>query len=146
MLSPIDLQGDIGDVTLALPESINALIDASVDRGSVEGNVGALKSSEQGKRLLRATIGAGGPLLKLRSRLGDIRVSGEDELDTDELDLPDAPEIDLRFRPRPGADPLPAVPLPEVPAAPKMPKLPKSQKQSEPVAPAPPAAPTPIDR
>ncbi|MBX7187938.1 MAG: DUF4097 domain-containing protein [Vicinamibacteria bacterium] len=146
VLSPIDIQVDIGDVTLALPNSINALIDASVERGSVEGDVGALKSSEQGKRLLKATIGAGGPLLKLRSRLGDISVSGEDDLDTDEADLPDAPEIDQRFRPRPGADPLPAAPLPEIPEAPKMPKLPKAQKPADPAAPAPPPAPTPQDR
>lgn len=146
VLSPIDIQVDIGDVTLALPDSVNALIDASVERGSVEGNVGALRSSEQGKRLLRATIGAGGALLKLRSRLGDIVVSGEDALDTDDTDLPDAPEIDPRFRPRPGADPLPAAPLPEVPAAPKMPKPPKTQKSSEPTAPAAPPAPTPQDR
>ncbi len=146
VLSPIDIQVDIGDVTLALPNSINALIDASVERGSVEGDVGALKSSEQGKRLLKATIGAGGPLLKLRSRLGDISISGEDDLDTDEADLPDAPEIDQRFRPRPGADPLPAIPLPEIPEAPKMPKLPKAQKPADPAAPVPPPAPTPQDR
>ena len=142
VLSPIDIQVDIGDVTLALPESINALIDASVERGSVEGNVGALKSSEQGKRLLRATIGAGGALLKLRSRLGDIRVSGEDELDSDEADLPDAPEIDLRFRPRPGADPLPALPaIPEIPAPPAFPRQPKAKVTKVPEAPQPPDAP-----
>lgn len=146
VLSPIDIQVDIGDVTLALPDSINALIDASVERGSVDGNVGALKSSEQGKRLLRATIGAGGALVKLRSRLGDIKVAGEDELDTDEPNLPDAPEIDLRFRVRPGADPLPAMPkTPEASEAPKPPKLPKAPKPSEPAPRATPA-PTPQGR
>lgn len=146
VLSPIDIQVDIGDVTLALPDSINALIDASVERGSVEGNVGALKSSEQGKRLLKATIGAGGTLLKLRSRLGDIKVSGEDELDTDEPNLPDAPEIDLRFRPRSGADPLPALPkMPEIQDGAKAPKPPKMPKLPEPAPPASPA-PTPQDR
>lgn len=148
VLSPIDIQVDIGDVTLALPDSVNALVDASVERGSVEGEVGALKSSEQGKRLLKATIGAGGALLKLRSRLGDIKVSSEDALDTDEADLPEAPEIDARFRVRPGADPLPAIPkapdMPEVPAA-KAPKAPKAPKLPEPAPPAPAAsaAPTP---
>ena len=144
--SPIDIQVDIGDVTLALPDSINALIDASVERGSVEGNVGALKSSEQGKRLLKATIGAGGALLKLRSRLGDIKLSGEDELDSDEPNLPDAPEIDLRFRP--GADPLPVPPkmpgAPEIPPAGKTPKTPKAPKLPEGAEP--PPAPTPRDR
>ena len=148
VLSPIDIQVDIGDVTLALPDSINALIDASVERGDVEANVGALKSSEQGKRLLKATIGAGGALLKLRSRLGDITVSGDDELDTDEPNLPDAPDIDLRFRPRPGADPLPAMPkmpeAPEMPVAGKAPKAPKMPKLPEGAEP--PPAPTPRDR
>lgn len=148
VVSPIDIQVDIGDVTLALPDSISAQIDASVERGSVEGNVGALKSSEQGKRLLRAIIGEGGALLKLRSRLGDIKVAGEDELDSDEPDLPDAPEIDLRFRARPGADPLPAMPkapeLPELPDGHKTPKLPKVPEHTEP--PQPPPAPTPRER
>ena len=147
VLSPIDIRVDIGDVTLALPESINALIDASVERGKVEGNVGALKSSEQGKRVLKATIGAGGALLRLRSRLGDISVSGEDGLDTDEADLPDAPEIDTRFRMHPGADPLPAMPktpeMPVIPPAAKAPKAPKAPKMPEGSAlPVPPAAPT----
>jgi hypothetical protein len=149
VLSPIDIRVDIGDVTLALPNSVNALIDASVERGRVEGDVGALRSSEQGKRLLKATIGAGGPLLKLRSRLGDITLSGEDDLDSDEVDLPDAPEIDTRFFARPGADPLPAMPpppgAPETPKTPKVPRAPKvdAVKPSLPEPPAPPAAPSP---
>jgi hypothetical protein len=132
-------------VTLALPDSINALIDASVDRGSVEGNVGALKSSEQGKRLLRATIGAGGALLKLRSRLGDINVSGESGLETDEPDAPEAPEVDVRFRMPLGADPSPV--LPKIADVPKPAKLPKAPKAPEaPETPEPPQKPTPEGR
>jgi hypothetical protein len=148
VLSPIDIQVDIGDVTLALPDSINALIDASVDRGSVEGNVGALKSSEQGKRLLRATIGAGGALLKLRSRLGDINVSGESGLETDEPDAPEAPEVDVRFRMPLGADPSPVLPkIADVPKPAKLPKAPKAPKAPEaPETPEPPQKPTPEGR
>ena len=139
VLSPIDVQIDIGDVRLALSDSVNALLDASVERGDVVGEVGALKSSEQGKRLLKATIGSGGPLLKLRSRLGDIKVSTEDELEVSEPNFPDAPEVDARFRPRPGADPLPARPI-----APEAPELPKAPRKSKPVAPQAPPEPPPI--
>ena len=142
LLSPIDVQIDIGNVRLALPDSVNALLDASVERGDVIGEVGALKSSEQGKRLLKATIGSGGPLLKLRSRLGDINVSTEDELDLSEPDFPNAPEVDVRFTPRPGADPMPARPLnPELPPLPKAPR--KAKLPAPPAAPEPPPVPSP---
>lgn len=136
--APIDVQIDIGDVRLALSDSVNALLDASVERGDVVGEVGALKSSEQGKRLLKATIGSGGPLLKLRSRLGDIKVSTEDELEVTEPNFPDAPEFEARFRPRPGADPLPARPI--APDTPELPKTPRRSKAAAP--PAPPEPPT----
>lgn len=153
--SPMDIQVDIGDVHLGLPDSINALIDASVERGDVTGNVGALRSTEQGKRLLKATIGAGGALLKLRSRLGDIQVSSDSEVEVSEPDLPDAPEIDTRFRMPIGADPLPATPrAPEMPAAPKAPKAPKAPRtpsgdeapQAPTAPPAPAAKPSPEGR
>ncbi|MBK5254559.1 MAG: DUF4097 family beta strand repeat protein, partial [Vicinamibacteria bacterium] len=140
--SPIDISVDIGDISLGLPDSVNALIDASVERGSVEGDVGALKSSEQGKRLLKATIGEGGPLLRLRSRLGDIQISRDGEVEISEPDFPDAPDIDAKFRPRLGADPLPAPPKP--PEPPSVPKKPKAAAALEP--PAPPAKPTPDRR
>ena len=136
VLAPMDIRIDIGDVRLGLPDSVSALLDASVDRGDVEGNVGALKSSEQGKRLLKATIGTGGPLLKLRSRLGDIRISSEDDVEADEPEQPDAPEIDARYRAPIGADPLPAAPKAPEPAkatkAPKAPPAPPAVPQATP--------------
>lgn len=146
VLAPIDIRIDIGDVRLALPDSVNALLDAKVERGDVRGEVGALNSSEEGKRLLKATIGSGGPLLTLRSRLGDITVSSEDELDVSEPDFPNAPEVDSRFRMPRGADPMPAAPrAPEMPEPPQ-PKPPKAGKLPKgaadlPVAPAAPPAP-----
>lgn len=156
--SPMDVQVDIGDVHLGLPDSINALIDAAVERGDVTGNVGALRSTEQGKRLLKATVGAGGALLKLRSRLGDIQVSSDDEVAVSEPDLPDAPEIDTRYRAPLGADPLPAMPrAPEPPDAPGAAKAPKSPgvqgtpraggaPAAPPAPPAPPVRPSPEGR
>lgn len=148
VLAPVDIQIDIGDIRLALPDSVNALLDAKVERGDVRGEVGALNSSEQGKRLLKATIGAGGPLLTLRSRLGDITVSSEDELDVSEPDFPNAPDVDARFRQVRGADPMPAAPrAPEIPevAKPKPPKPGKLPRDTGlPAAPAaPPAPPVP---
>ncbi len=147
VLAPIDVRVDIGNVRLALPDSVNALLDASVERGDVIGEVGALKSSEQGKRLLKATIGSGGPLVKLRSRLGDINVSTEDELDVSEPDFPNAPEVDARFRPRSGADPLPARPVaPEVPELPRAPRKAKIPAPVAPPEPPPVPSPTPDER
>ncbi len=114
-----------------------------------------LYATEQGKRLLKATIGAGGALLKLRSRLGDIQVSSDSEVEVSEPDLPDAPEIDTRFRMPIGADPLPATPrAPEMPAAPKAPKAPKAPRtpsgdeapQAPPAPPAPAVKPSPEGR
>lgn len=143
-LAPIDVSVDIGDISLGLSETVNAILDASVERGDVEGTVGALKTSEQGKRLLRATIGAGGPLLKLRSRLGDIKLSNEGDLEVSEPDSPDAPEIEMRghptARPEHGLDPLPVAPkaVTAAAAAPR-PRLPRAAKPIEP--PQPPAAP-----
>ncbi|MEO8358449.1 MAG: DUF4097 family beta strand repeat-containing protein [Vicinamibacteria bacterium] len=139
-LAPIDVSVDIGDISLALSETVNAILDASVDRGDVEGTVGALKTSEQGKRVLRATIGAGGPLLKLRSRLGDIKLSNENDLDVSEPDSPDGPEIEMRWRsaPRPehGLDPLPVAPKAvPAPAAAPQPRLPRAAKPIEPSQP-----------
>jgi hypothetical protein len=146
VLSAMDIQVDIGDVRLGLPTAIDALLDASVERGDVEGSIGALKSMEQGKRLLRATVGNGGPLLRLRSRLGDIRLSSDEDLEVDEPDLPDAPDIDTRYHPPLGADPLPATPrAPEPPSVkpPKLPKAPKVPNPNDVPPPAPPAKPTP---
>ncbi len=147
VLSPIDISVDIGDATLALPASVSAMLDASVERGEVEGNVGALKSSEQGKRLLKAVIGEGGPLLKLRSRLGDIKIENEGEIEVSEPDFPEAPEVDPRFRAPLGVDPLPA--LPKIPAPPAVPGVTRPSKtQTAPPAPPVPPAPsaTPVSR
>jgi hypothetical protein len=148
VLSAMDIQVDIGEIRLGLPAEIDAMLDASVERGDVEGSIGALKSMEQGKRLLRATVGAGGPLLRLRSRLGDIRLSSDEDLDVEEPDLPDAPDIDTRYHAPLGADPLPVAPrVPEPPSGAKPPKLPKAPKIPSdvrpPAPPAPPAKPTP---
>ncbi len=148
--APIDVKVDIGDIHVGLPDSVNALLDAQVERGDVRGEVGALNSSEQGKRLLKATIGTGGPLLTLRSRLGDITVSREGDMEVSEPDSPNAPEVDARFRAPLGEGPRPARPIaPEPPAvpAPKSSKAPTAGKgpatKVTPAVPPAPPAPTP---
>lgn len=144
---PIEVSVDIGDIDLGLPDSVNAIVDASVERGEVQGDVGALKSSERGKRALSATIGQGGPLLKLRSRLGDITVTGEGDMDVTEPSFPDAPDVDIRFRSR--AVPF-ATPLPQPPEPPEPPAVPEGSRPTAPPkppsAPAPPPAPSPEGR
>jgi hypothetical protein len=141
--APIDIEVDVGDIRLGLPEAVDATLDASVERGDVKGDVGALRSSDNDKRSLRATMGNGGPLLKLRSRLGDIRVLEENEVEISEPRYPNSPDIDRRHLEPLGADPLPAEPIapPDVPKKPKAPKPPKTE--AAPAPPAPPEAPKP---
>jgi len=147
-VGPIEVSVDIGDIDLGLPDSVSAQLDASVERGEVEGNVGALKSTERGKKMLRATIGEGGALLKLRSRLGDITVSSEDDMEVSEPNFPDAPDVDVRFRPQavPFATPLHHPEIPEPPAPPEPPRTVKPAGSKIPAPPEPPPAPTPEGR
>ena len=130
-LSPMDISVDIGDVRIALPEAVSALIDASVERGDVASDSEALKTTEQGKRSLKGTAGGGGVLVKLRSRLGDIQLSGPEGFEVSEPDFPNAPEIDRRSKTAP----------PAPPAGPVMPAPPA--KPAKAGVPAPPAPPTP---
>ena len=145
LIAPIEIAVDVGDIRLGLPESVNAELDASVERGDVRGDVGALRSSDRDKRALRATIGTGGPLLKLRTRLGEIRVIDEGEIEVDEPRFPNAPDIDRRHLEPTGADPLPAEPIrpPEPPKKDQGPKAPRIEAREAPAPPAPPEVPKP---
>ena len=139
-LSPMDVSVDIGDVGISLPSAVNALIDAAVERGDVASDSDALKTTEQGKRSLKGTLGAGGVLVKLRSRLGDIKVSGPEGFEVSEPDFPDAPEIERRFKIAPPAPPAgPVMPAPPAPQAPK----PAKPTTAPPAPPLPVASPQP---
>lgn len=78
-----DVQTADGSVTLMLPMSFNALIDAETRDGSVRASHSALTAEtrvgedrEERRRTLKATLGAGGRTLKVRTGDGTIRIEG----------------------------------------------------------------------
>jgi hypothetical protein len=73
-----DLSSGDGSITLTLPSSFNAEIDAETNDGSVRSSYPGLgedddREGRERRRELRAKVGAGGPLLKVRTRDGTIR-------------------------------------------------------------------------
>lgn len=81
MDSDWDVETSDGSVTLTLPSDFNALIDAESRDGSVRANHPSIKdeqrdgeSREERRRALKATMGAGGKLLRVRTGDGSIRI------------------------------------------------------------------------
>ena len=76
-----DLSTGDGSVTVTLPPEFNAEIDAETGDGSVRSSYPGLGASEEGedserrqrRRDLRARLGDGGPILKIRTSDGTIR-------------------------------------------------------------------------
>lgn len=119
-----------GDIVLAVPSGSNGEVDAQSDRGDVdEDGVSGFTSTDRSKRRIVGRTGQGGPTWLLRSRLGDIRLTG-DELSLSAPDEPSSPDVEERSLDA-RTPHLPAPPAP--PRAPKAPRLPE-----------PPAAPTPL--
>jgi DUF4097 and DUF4098 domain-containing protein YvlB len=74
-----DLATRDGNVTLTLPSSFNAEIDAESGDGSVRSSHPALSTGDEGegrerRRELRGRMGEGGPILKVRTGDGTIRI------------------------------------------------------------------------
>jgi DUF4097 and DUF4098 domain-containing protein YvlB len=75
-----DLTTSDGSVTLTLPSSFDAELDAETNDGSVRGSHPALKDSEpvgeerRSRRSLRTKMGEGGRLLRIRTGDGTIRI------------------------------------------------------------------------
>jgi hypothetical protein len=76
-----DIQTGDGSVTVSLPSSFNAEIDAETRDGSVRGNHSALTNEtregegrSERRRTLKATVGSGGRIVKVRSGDGTIRI------------------------------------------------------------------------
>ena len=74
-----DLPTSDGSVTLTLPASFNAEIDAETSDGAVRSSYPGLSTEQDGegrerrRRELRAKLGEGGPVLKVRTGDGTIR-------------------------------------------------------------------------
>lgn len=76
-----DIQTDDGTVVLTLPTSFNGELDAETRDGSVRASHPALSGEarsgedrEERRRTLKATLGSGGPTLRVRSGDGSIRI------------------------------------------------------------------------
>jgi DUF4097 and DUF4098 domain-containing protein YvlB len=76
-----DVQTDDGTVVLTLPTSFNGELDAETRDGSVRTNHPALSAEarpgedrQERRRKLKATLGSGGPTLRVRSGDGTIRI------------------------------------------------------------------------
>jgi len=81
--SDIDSDWDIstgdGSIVFRVPEHFNAELDATSRDGSVRSNLTGLERirSDGGREALRGRLGNGGPLVKLRSGDGSIRVEAQ---------------------------------------------------------------------
>jgi hypothetical protein len=76
-----DIQTGDGSITLSLPSSFNGEIDAETRDGAVRANHAALsnetrdgESRSERRRTLKATLGSGGKIVKVRSGDGTIRI------------------------------------------------------------------------
>lgn len=78
-----DVQTSDGSVVLTLPNDFNAQVDAESRDGSVRASHPGLKSEDregedraERRRTMRATLGAGGRVLRVRTGDGSIRIEG----------------------------------------------------------------------
>jgi DUF4097 and DUF4098 domain-containing protein YvlB len=81
MSDPWDIQTDDGSVTVALPSGFNAEIDAETSDGTVRSSHPDLQDprgdsgeDERRRRELRGRMGEGGPVLRIRTGDGSIRI------------------------------------------------------------------------
>ena len=65
-----------GAITIIVPRDVKARVSARVTNGSISTSDLPLQASEQSRRRLEATIGGGGPAVRLESTNGEIRVKG----------------------------------------------------------------------
>ena len=65
-----------GDITVSLPRDVRASLSARVTNGSISASDLNLTTTEQSRRKLEASIGGGGPPVRLSTTNGEIRVRG----------------------------------------------------------------------
>jgi hypothetical protein len=71
-----DVSTGDGGVVVGVPEGFGAEVDASTGEGviRVDGALGASAAPQGERRTLRATIGGGGPVLRIRTNDGTITI------------------------------------------------------------------------
>ena len=80
MVSAIATEGGsfetvIGSITLSIPQDLGAELDAAAGRGGVSVSGVEVGSPEVGSGSMRGILGAGGPRLLVRTRVGNISIS-----------------------------------------------------------------------
>lgn len=65
-----------GDITVGLPRDVKANLYARVTNGNISATDLSLTTTEQSRRKLEASIGGGGPQVRLSTTNGEIRVRG----------------------------------------------------------------------
>lgn len=65
-----------GDITVSLPRDVKASLSARVTNGTISATDLSLTTTEQSRRRLEASIGGGGPQVRLSTTNGEIRVRG----------------------------------------------------------------------
>jgi hypothetical protein len=65
-----------GDITVNLPRDVRASLSARVTNGNISATDLSLTTTEQSRRRLEASIGGGGPQVRLSTTNGEIRVRG----------------------------------------------------------------------
>jgi len=67
-----------GTITVAMPKTTNADLSARITNGAISNEGLDLKVSEQSRRRLDGTLGAGGPSIRLEATNGAITIRGKD--------------------------------------------------------------------
>jgi hypothetical protein len=67
-----------GRISLAVPKTANAELSARVSNGAISSEGLDLRVSEQSRRRLDGRLGTGGPMIRLETTNGAIRVTGRD--------------------------------------------------------------------
>ena len=65
-----------GDITVSLPRDVKASLSARVTNGNISATDLSLTTTEQSRRKLEASIGGGGPQVRLSTTNGEIRLRG----------------------------------------------------------------------
>ncbi len=70
----LDVETTNGGVTLAVPGGYSAALEVATVNGGIRSDLAAVPADRRGRQL-RATLGSGGPLLKLRTVNGGVRIN-----------------------------------------------------------------------
>jgi DUF4097 and DUF4098 domain-containing protein YvlB len=127
-LGPVDIVNAHGSVDLGVPGSSGFVLDAQAKNGNLENDFDLEQQEQNGLRWLAATVGGGGPKVRVVTTDGDVTVRKSIE-----PPVPPKPPAAPKISRSPQA--------PAVAVAPRAPVAPESPAEAVPTAPAAPAEP-----